>query len=393
MKLKNKIIFFFILFLQFLVVSAQDSVENYKTKNFQLIVNGYINTMQTALFRQWDENWLTQNLIHNRINSKFYYKNILTLNLDIRNRILYNEIIDSATMAAFDNDLGYFDGNKNIVENPSMILNTALDRANLNFEKGKFNLILGRQRINWGQCYAWNPNDIFNASSFFDFDYPEKPGSDGLRLIFYHGMASQMEAIVKMNHSKKVTLAAFIKANYKGYDLQFLAGSIDEQDYVIGTGWNGSIYKAGFRGEISYFHPAKFFEDTSGILVGCIGADYMFKNSFYLQAEILYQQENKNTTSENFMQYYSNNLSAKKLSFTQYNCMLNSSYTFHPLVNGSLAIMAFPGVNGFFVNPSMQYFLSDNANLALFYQHFQGDLKNIGYEEFHLLALRLKMSF
>lgn len=393
MKLKTKILFFFFLFLQFLVVTAQDTVENYKTKSIQASVNGYINTMQTALFKHWDENWLTQNLIHNRINTKFFYKNFLTANLDIRNRILFNEVLDSMTVASFDKDYGYLDCNKNIIENPSVIFNTALDRANLSFEKGKMNVIIGRQRINWGQCYAWNPNDIFNASSFFDFDYQEKPGSDALRIIYYQGMASQIEGVAKLNYLKQWTVAGFIKANYKGYDLQFLAGSIDETDYVLGAGWNGNIRKAGFRGEISYFHPVQTFDDTTGTVVGCIGADYMFKNSLYLQGELLYQQQNKNVISENFLQFNSNNLSAKRLSFAEYNCLLNASYTFHPLLNGSLALMAFPVINGFFINPSMQYSLSDNANLALFYQHFQGDLKNAGYEEFHLLALRLKMSF
>ena len=38
----------------------------------------------------------------------------------------------------------------------------------------------GRQRINWGQTFVWNVNDVFNAYSYFDFDYKERPG----RMLF-----------------------------------------------------------------------------------------------------------------------------------------------------------------------------------------------------------------
>ena len=34
---------------------------------------------------------------------------------------------------------------------------------------------------------VWNPNDLFNAFSFVDFDYEERPGSDALRIQKYTG--------------------------------------------------------------------------------------------------------------------------------------------------------------------------------------------------------------
>ncbi|MCG8318265.1 MAG: hypothetical protein MI921_02070 [Cytophagales bacterium] len=44
--------------------------------------------------------------------------------------------------------------------------------------------VIGKHRINWGKSYVWNPNDVFNAYSFFDFDYEERRGTDAL-LIKY----------------------------------------------------------------------------------------------------------------------------------------------------------------------------------------------------------------
>ena len=47
------------------------------------------------------------------------------------------------------------------------------------YRDNKINFRIGRQRINWGTTTIWNPNDIFNAYNFLDFDYEERPGMDG----------------------------------------------------------------------------------------------------------------------------------------------------------------------------------------------------------------------
>ena len=55
----------------------------------------------------------------------------------------------------------------------SWFLHTMLDRAWIDYTRGKLQLRLGRQRINWGTNLVWNPNDVFNTFSYFDFDYEE----------------------------------------------------------------------------------------------------------------------------------------------------------------------------------------------------------------------------
>ncbi len=88
----------------------------------------------------------------------------------------------------------------------------------------KFQVTLGRQRINWGQTFVWNPNDIFNAYSYFDFDYIERPGSDAVRLQYFPSSSSVAEFAVKVDDENDITAAGLYRFNKWGYDIQFLAG-------------------------------------------------------------------------------------------------------------------------------------------------------------------------
>ncbi|MCK7542259.1 MAG: hypothetical protein MZV63_70990 [Marinilabiliales bacterium] len=72
-------------------------------------------------------------------------------------------------------------------ETVSHVLNTFIDRASVDFTAGTLQVSAGRQRINWSQALVWNPNDIFNTYSSFDFDYMERPGSDAVRVDLLTG--------------------------------------------------------------------------------------------------------------------------------------------------------------------------------------------------------------
>ena len=136
-------------------------------------------------------------------------------------------------------DLSYaYEGNYNV--NTGYVFTTMLDRAWAEFSFGDFVGTIGRQRINWGQTFVWNPNDIFNTYSYFDVDYPERPGVDAIRLQYYTGMTSQIELAAKIDSAKRITAAAFYRFNAVGYDFQVLGGILSEEDLVIGGGWSGS---------------------------------------------------------------------------------------------------------------------------------------------------------
>ena len=321
--------------------------------------------------------WISNHYLQNRLNLYFYPTDNLKGSVQLRNRLFYGEYIDQipgyAQMLEADN--GLVDLSGNVIDQENYAFNMAIDRFWLQYTIGKIDIKAGRQRINWSQTYAFNPNDIFNTYSFFEVDYPERPGTDALRVSYYPTFASTAEAAVSLDSANRVTVAGLYRFNKWSYDFQVLAGLLAEQDYVVGLGWSGNIKGAGFRGEASYFHPKKEDDNAEGIFVASVSFDYMFSNSLYLQLEGLYNELPK-SGSANFFQIFNRPLTPKMLSFTEYTILANGSYPITSLWNGSLSTIYYPKMNAVFVGPSIDYSASDNLTLSLFWQTFYGDFPN-----------------
>ena len=369
--------------------AGQDSV----SRNWTL--NGYVTNMQSFMFQRWDGDWISDNLSHNRLNFKWHNNsNNLNVVVEMRNRFIIGESVKSTPGYAqmFDSDNGFVKLSANIFSGNSYVFNSKIDRAFIDYTKEKFQVRVGRQRINWGQCFTWNPNDLFNAYSFLDFDYAEKPGSDAIRLQYYGNSTSALDFAIKLDKNRKVTSALLYRFNKWNYDIQFLGGILNEEDFVLGTGWSGNILNASFRGEVSYFHPKKNFADTSGVFSVSLGSEHAFKNSFVLQFEMLYRQD-KSPKITSFADYYNMNLSAKNLSFTDFSIMMQGSYPVTPLFNVSLAVMYFPRLNGIFIGPNLSYSITGNLDFSLIAQSFSGQFIKGHTDHFNMGFLRLKWSF
>ena len=321
--------------------------------------------------------WISNHYLQNRLNLFVYPAENLRGSVQLRNRFFYGEYIQQIPGYAqmLETDNGVVDLSGNVIDQNSYALNMAIDRFWLQYTVGKVDIKAGRQRINWSQTYAFNPNDIFNTYSFFEVDYPERPGTDALRVSYYPSFASTAEAAVSLDSANRITAAGLYRFNKWSYDFQVLAGILAEQDYVFGLGWSGSIKGAGFRGEASYFQPKENFENANGIFVASISFDYMFSNSLYLQLEGLYNElpDDGNT---NFLQIFNRPLTPKMLSFTEYTILANGSYPITPLWNGSLSTIYYPKMNAVFVGPSIDYSASDNLTLSVFWQTFYGNFPN-----------------
>jgi hypothetical protein len=201
-----------------------------------------------------------------------------------------------------------------------------------------------------------------------------------------------VEFAVKTDNNQQLTSAFLYRFNKWNYDIQFLSGIFNEQDFVIGTGWSGSIKSASFRGEISYFQPKENFSDTTGILVLSLGTDYTFKNSLMIQFEVLYNQQ-RSYGINNFINFYNESFSAKNLSFSRLTFMVQSSYPITPLFNVSIAGIYFSKPNGFFFGPSFTWSLTKNMDFSLITQSFAGQLVKGNTDHFNIGYLRLKYNF
>ena len=377
------------LLLCFKVPMAQDTGES------NLAVNGYVKYMNTIMDQE-GITWITESMFHNRLDLRWYPTSSFHAGLSMRNRFIYGDFVENFPTypKLISRDYGYLHKlTRNIIEEDSYLLNTSVDRLWVHYRSGRFEARAGRQRINWGQAYVWNPNDIFNAYSFFDFDYEEKPGSDAIRLMFYPSFTSAAELAVKVNRDNQITAAGYYRMNRWGYDWQFLGGVLNDDEYVAGMGWSGNIKGAGFNGELTYIHPQSNFSDTTGIFLATLSANYMFSNSLYLQTEAFYNGNFENMDPGSFTGYYFRPLTVKTLSFSEFSWFVQASYPIHPLLDGSLALMYYPGIKGVFVNPSFRYSLSDNIQLSAFAQFFRGKFLSERTDQINFIFFRFKWSF
>lgn len=381
---------YLIFILSFLLTTSGIVLSQEKPKF--LTVNGYLSFMQSVMFDSLSGPFVNENLIHNRLNFKGYLNENITFAAEFRNRLFTGDLVRIGTSysESIGSDQGWVDMSWNILDKQSFFLNTTLDRLWTDFNYGKFQARVGRQRINWGQTLVWNPNDIFNAYSFFDFDYVERPGSDAVRLQYYPDFSSAIELAVKADYENHLTTAALYRFNKWGYDIQFLAGYVNSEDMVAGAGWSGAIGSVSFRGEASWFRTADNFSHNSGTGILTAGFDKVFKNNSMVQMQVMYCNNPMDMTT--FSSLYSEKISTKDLAFSRFSSFGQFSYPVTPLLNVSISAMWFPDLQGYFAGPSLDYSLAANVDFSLFWQHFEGQMTSTR-TRINLGFLRLKYSF
>ena len=388
---KSVTIFLLILIIllgSFLPVRSQDEEP-------KLLMNGYLKEMVITDFSPSDSTLWT-NLIHNRLNFKWYPNDKFSAFVELRTQWYTGDYVK--IIPNFENQIGasedYFNLSWVVASNENNVLHTMVDRVYLEYQSNDWNVRLGRQRINWGVSMIWNPNDLFNAYSYTDFDYEERPGSDALRIQKYTGFASSFEVAANLADSLGSWVGAAKWATNKwGYDFQVISG-FAKKDVTIGGAWAGNIKRAGFKGELTYFIPVAG-NTKNNAFVGTLSYDYSFKNSLYFNVSYLYNSDGAlDLGSGGFFDFYFGELTARNLSPYMHSAFLLSTYQFHPLIMGSLAIMSFPGNNSLFINPTVTFSLINNLDLDFTGQTFYGENLNGDFKSLSkVLYTRLKWSF
>ncbi len=381
------------------VIVSQYGFSQDKPKKFEL--DGYIKYMQTASFTDVETYWNTDNLIHNRLDFSYYPAEWIDVKLSVRNRFFYGQQVSGLYYPGIgnvyadmiDKNTGFADLSWNYLENRSFFFNTSIDRAFVEIQKGKWNITAGRNRINWGQTFVWNANDIFNAYSYFDFDYEEKPGSDALRVQYNLGYASRLDFATAVNNDTSITAAGLYSFNKFNYDFQVMGGLFRSDDFVAGFGFTGNLFNGSFRGEASYFHPMDNLTDTSGVVSASVGYDYVFKNAIMVQGEVLFNTSAKKDAGFNIADFYQMQLSAKNLSFARFSAFLMMAYPLSPLVNISVSAMYSPQNNFVFAGPSVSVSMADNFMIDFNVQAFYSDIPVVSGGKGTYAFLRGRWSF
>lgn len=355
-------------------------------------ISGYANWLHNAIFDTIDGPWTQTSVLHNRVNMKVYTGFGLTTGIDIRNRFITGDASDLGVIlrGSTGYDPGWIDMSWNIFEETSFVLNTMIDRAWLEFTSGRFQITAGRQRINWSQALVWNPNDIFNTYSFFDFDYTERPGSDAVRLVYSSTPSSAAEMALKLNHEGKVTAAALYRFSLLNTDIQVLAGETDEDTFTAGAGWSGAVSSYSLRGEVTCFIP---FGETAGdktVVIATVGVDRSFSDKVMALAQVMYCNDPADLSF--FSDIYGGGLKASELAFSEFTAMAQVTYTPMPLLNISASAMWYPDLSGFFAGPSVDISVAENFDCSIVWQHFNSIIGGVR-TNMNLGFLRFKYSF
>lgn len=361
----------FIVFCLFVSVVSFGQEEAKKKFKDYISIRGYVKYMNSGNFKNLDT-ITTNNFFHNRVNIKGYVSDNITASVELRNRFFYGETVRMNPFFGkqIGQDQGLVDMSFVLLDKSSAVLHSTIDRMYINYATEKWDVRIGRQRINWGVNMAWNPNDLFNAYNLIDFDYQERPGSDAGRIQYFLSNLSSIEFAVRPEkYVDSSVVAALFKFNKKKYDFQILAGNYFS-DIAIGGGWAGNIKDIGFKGEGTYF-ASKYYSifDTVGVVSSSISFDHTLKGGIYLNASYLYNNKipNKIGISSNFS-FFTGSLSSKYLMPSKHTYFLQGSGAINPQIGAGMSVFYAQSLNLLFFMPSISIAVSNNWSLDCFGQ-------------------------
>jgi len=363
------------------------------TSGPKLELKGYIKSLNGLQFANHLDSAVSTALIHNRLNFSLQVTTNFAAHLELRNRIFYGE--DVKLVPGFGKmiaaDPGYLDLSELWLDSRSVVIHSVADRAYLKFADDSWDIRLGRQRINWGISTIWNPNDLFNAYNFLDFDYEERPGSDGLRLQYSIATNTVIEAAVSPSRkSNDAIAAAMLRWNIAGYDMQAIAG-LYRTDLVAGFGWAGNLGEAGLKGEISYFHPRKKQFDTTDAFEATLTLDHMI-GEYYLSVSGLYNSAATDRVQD-AAGLFARSLSPKNLMPFRYTFYGSVSHSFSPIFSVAIAAIYSPKFNSFIFFPILSYSLAQDVDADLVAESYFNDASGIYKAAANAIYFRLRYSF
>lgn len=372
--------------------SSQEGDTGLPENHVRFTAGGYASWLHTAMFEKPSDDWVNSSMFHNRLNFKAWAGTRTTFALEVRNRFVTGDMVrlDPFYAAGLSADPGWADLSWNLSDGSSYVLNTMIDRAYIDFTAGRLQITAGRQRINWSQALVWNPNDIFNTYSFFDFDYVERPGSDAVRAVYSTGPSSAVEAVVKLNREGKLSAAALGRFSLFNTDLQLLAGETDQEYFTAGTGWSGAIGSWSIRGEATWFRSLPGAPRDNSTLIATAGVDRVFSDRISALAQVMYS--NNPLVLSEFSLLYDGTLGADQLAFSEFSAVGQVTWAPMPLLNISLSAIWYPDMDGWYAGPSLEFSMAENVAFSLVWQHFDSEIAgeetriNVGF-------VRIKYNF
>ena len=271
------------------------------------------------------------------------------------------------------------------------IIHSVFDRAYIAWQGKRDEIRVGRQRINWGKASLWNPNDVFNAYSFIDFDYEERPGTDAIRWTHTLGSFNSVEVAARVTDSiSGCTFAALYKGYFKSVNYQFLAGYVQD-DLALGRGWEADLGMWGWKGEGTVFVPVSTDTDRSTVLSLSTDLTRTWESGFLLSGGYLLNTSAAGESS--LFADLNERVNARNLYPYRHSLFGQIGYPVTPLFNTNLAVVYSPGKeNTLFISPVLSYSLASNWDIDLTGQIIGQDNGKAFVSPLQAFFLRLRWS-
>ncbi len=359
-------------------------------------VRGYVQATPVRISADLPEplgsqSWMDYRL-QNRLNIAWYASESLTFHAQARTRFFTGDLVRDfpAYADGIDTDDGFVNASWMIFREDDWLLHFIPDRFYAEWDSGDWNVRVGRQRVNWGVNMLTNPNDIFNIYSLYEFDYPERPGSDAIRIQRHIGFGSRWELAVSPDRNVERSIAALLYGfDYRGYDLQVFSGYYKER-LTAGAGWAGDYRGAGIKGEIAFYTDLN--EDVSNqstSFISVVSVDYMFSNGLFWVTEFLYNSAGGRSQ----FSLLQGEITPDNPSFSRYQFANQFSYPIHPLLDGNLAVVFYPDEEAAFVSPSVSWSVLQNLDMSVLAQFFISGDDSIFGSAGNVYTASLKYSF
>ena len=342
-------------------ISLSQATAQADSNGIQFSFHGYVkdlNTIGLALHKQPST---YSQLIHNRLNLKLSSSNF-NASIELRNLFW--------------------------VKRNNSSIHSKIERAWIEFKQKKWSTKIGRQRINWGMNNSWNPNDIFNSYNLLDFDYEERSGVDAISIHHALKEMDHLEWGTAFHRDGKVTSALKYAFNRKGIDWQMLAG-VYRSTITMGTGWQGSMGKWGFKGELQYFSQ---HQEQKALLNGSLEIDRLTPKNGYVYGSMLFNQTGliKAPADWSRISFQNNPI---QLMPARWNLLVGFRKEINPRLKSSIGLIHSPFVDLWIVYPSISYSIITDLDIDLFWQSFIGNDHDAFGVISHSFFLRGKWSF
>ncbi|WP_413111457.1 hypothetical protein [Thaumasiovibrio sp. DFM-14] len=357
-------------------------------------LDGYVKYLASAQSPEHGEHALDQ-LVHQRLNLEYRFSAQLRVNIGMRNRLFVGDALALPGYAEqVERDRGYAKLSRNWIASDNAVLNSQFDRAYVHWERGEMQYRLGRFRVNWSMATLWNPNDIFNAYSIYDFDYEERAGSDAVQISRQVDFASSLDLVVSPTRDSDETSAAVrYLGNHHGWDWQTMVGKAS-RDSMVGAAMAGDILGAGVRSEVSYFEPIASLNterEANSSIIATIESDYSIasRRNWLIRAALLYIS-NPQPAEDNGATLIS---SARTLSFATWTTYIDAGFDFNELSRLNTSLVYYDD-GSWFAGVTAAYSLADNWIASAVVQHFDGRASSVfGQSANTTLNLQLKWNF